>query len=74
MTITLDSAVLGLVVLLFGNLCAGIWYLSKQHQITKTHEGLHGEHKKGIKDLDVTQREHGKIIAVHSNLLGVSRE
>lgn len=69
MVITVDAAMAGLGLVLLANLCAGVWYLSKQGQITKQHESYHAGHRADIKELDQTQRHHSKTLAVHASKL-----
>jgi len=74
MTITLDTAMIGVLITLGLNLCAGVWHLAELRQITKGHEESHKAHREDIHRLDVTQREHGKRLAEHSAILGRRNE
>jgi hypothetical protein len=58
---------ISVILLLAGNLIAGIIYLSKQDSLLKRHTELHGEHQER---LDQHQRElssHDRILAVHND-------
>lgn len=64
-----------LLVLLGGNLVAGIVFLVRQHELLHRHDGDISDHKKTLTDHGQRLSDHDRVLAVHdSHLFGRRRD